>query len=120
MVKNQRAPKERPFRDDEDRIVYCSSFIRPCSCRTDQEIITNSTPKKIEVPSSHDDSSHIPSNHKYEFFLDFKEPKGPDAQLEKPLDSSEIELISMKLDEIVQHFNKGLPLPKTKRPGVPS
>lgn len=114
MVKNSKISREKASRDDEDQIVYSSSFLRPWHPQEDQEIIQNSTPKKIIVPSPLEDNSYIPSTHRYQYFLDYKEAKGPDALLEKPLDQSEIEVLSTHIDKFMQNFNTQLPKPKSK------
>ena len=74
----------------------------------------NSTPKKIIVPSPQEDDSYVPSSHKYTYFLDFKETKGPDLLLEKPLEPEEIEKLSAAVDKIIKVFNTQLPKPLTK------
>ena len=115
MVKTSKNIREKSSRnDDEDQVVYSSTFLRPWKPRDDEDIIISSTPKKIIVPSSQEDNSFIPSSHRYQYFLDFKEPKGPDAQLEKPLEPEEIEELSKGVDEVVKKFNTQLPKPKTQ------
>lgn len=113
MVKNSRL-SGKSSRQEEDQTVYCSTFLRPWKAKDEQEIIINSTPKKIVVPSPQDDDSYAPTNHKYVYFLDFKEPKGPDSLLEKPLEPEEIQKLCVGVDEILKIFNNQLPKPTTK------